>query len=162
MKTLATILFIAATLPASAAPTRRPTLQEQAMCAAQAKKYYPVPGPGEFSMGPLRDYESHYNVKEQRCLVLETKMDWSKDGGYVGRIRLFDAFEKHVLAEMSVSCGLLHDDDLKRFSPFDCEYRRDRSKLKFYCVLDGGLCYSGTDFSKYVSRHMNDEDDEQK
>jgi hypothetical protein len=58
---------------------------------------------------------------------------------------------------MSVSCGQHGDGGL---GPFDCEFLEDRAKLKFYGVLDGGLfCKSGEDFSKYVSRYMNDEDE---
>jgi hypothetical protein len=140
----AVIALAGSMLPASAEAQRRPTLQEQALCAAQAKKY-----DGEYGA----TFENHYNVKWQRCFVLETKREVS-GGIYIGRMRLFDAFEKHVFAEMSISCG----QPSYTGNPFECEYFGGPAPVKFFCLLDEGFCKTSIDFNQYVRRYIDDDE----
>jgi hypothetical protein len=69
------------------------TLQQQEMCAKQAKKYFE----DQIRDG---DYQSHYNTKLGKCLVLIHQTLSPGAGVGVQIIRqLSDAYERHIYAD---------------------------------------------------------------
>jgi hypothetical protein len=77
-------------LPSSASAQ---SLQQQALCAAQASKVFQEDYPHREN-GDMTHYQDHYNVKLDRCFILE----YSTLGGGGGAI-LYDAFEKRKYGE---------------------------------------------------------------
>ncbi len=96
---------IAIIITASGVTARGQSLQEQAMCAAQAERAYRDWN----NAGSIREiksltesYQSHYNTKLDKCLIL---IDWTYE--YKGQLttleQLLDAFERHVFANYIVN-----------------------------------------------------------
>ena len=84
------------------------SLEQQAMCAKQAKAYFQEDNPdnqkanqkaldyGYKSLGS--DYVSHYNAKLNRCFVLVDGSSQAPDGRFGTNSQLADAFERRIYA----------------------------------------------------------------
>ena len=89
-----------------AARAQSPSLQEQGICAAQARKTFQEDSykwdleQKQMNLGMTTisfDYQSHYNAKINRCLILTTRM--STFGGETSTAKnLYDAFERRDYA----------------------------------------------------------------
>jgi hypothetical protein len=93
----------------SAIPARSQTLDDQERCASQARKAFQEresdskKGPfGNLSETISSDYESHYNTKIKKCLMLIENTEWSKTStNTLVSATLMDAYERHVYAAFS-------------------------------------------------------------
>jgi len=95
---------IALIIVASTTIARGQSLQEQAICAKQAEKAFQdyishdgsSPGlPGFKYLN--RDYQSHYNPKLNKCLILINEI-FDLDGRAGSSTKLVDAFERRTFA----------------------------------------------------------------
>ncbi len=101
MRTVVAIALIITAMASVAA--RGQSLQEQAICAAQAEKAYQqynnagsLPG---FKL-ETGGYESHYNTKLNKCFILTSQIV-EYNGQTMMTEQLSDAFERHVFANYS-------------------------------------------------------------
>jgi hypothetical protein len=69
------------------------TLQQQEMCASQAKIYFQ-----EQALDGLTDYESHYNIKLGKCLVFLQQTKYLPDQIRSVERLLIDAYGRHIYA----------------------------------------------------------------
>jgi hypothetical protein len=100
-------IVLAAVLLASALPARSQTLDDQERCAAQARKAFQE-WESDNKKGPVAnlfqtlssDYESHYNTKIKKCLMLieSTSTMASGNGNITTSAMLVDAYERHLYA----------------------------------------------------------------
>jgi hypothetical protein len=99
-------VVLAAVLLVSTIPARSQTLDDQERCAAQARKAFQE-WEADSKKGPLghlyetqSDYESHYNTKVKKCLMLieNTSTPASGVGNISTSATLMDAYERHVYA----------------------------------------------------------------
>lgn len=128
---------IACGIIAASATAHAQTLEQQAMCAAQAEKIFRQDNPDQKPAG-IRSYESHYNPQMDRCFILEREAGGVADKSYTD-ITLVDAFERHTLAW----------------------YNEDGSKAGGVCGLMPDHvtwkdCKSGEEFNAFVARYMGD------
>ncbi len=100
-------VVIAVVLLAIAIPARSQTLDDQERCASQARKAFQEwkneskKGPGANLVETLSsDYESHYNTKIKKCLILiEGSSTLASGKGNISTsATLMDAYERHVYA----------------------------------------------------------------
>jgi hypothetical protein len=106
---VAGLIASSALLVASTIPARAQTLDDQERCASQAEKAFrewerdnktgPLAG---FSKPLSSDYESHFNTKMKKCLILiESTDSVTGTGNTSNSALLMDAFERHVYANYS-------------------------------------------------------------
>lgn len=137
-----TILFLLASsmvlhLPGTASAQ---SLQQQAICAAQAKKAFEEDKAEQIAellkgMSLTSNYENHYNAGMNRCFILEK---WSSFRG--SNTILSDAYEKRAYAR----------------------YYYDYASGEYHCELIApnertGGCKSRGEFEAFVAKYMNDE-----
>lgn len=93
---------IATIIAASATMAQGQSLQEEPICAEQAKaafQEYKVGAPPGFS-----DYQSHYNKTLNKCFALINQKS-ELDGQPVLTVDLYDAVERRGLASCEASTG---------------------------------------------------------
>jgi hypothetical protein len=145
------LLIFTAAVVAFAGTAHAQSLAEQTQCAAQAKTEYqeflaewrqPNSHGGELQSS---NYESHYNVKLKRCLMLLSLTDYSKSTQNLSdTVLLFDAFEHRDYASYSRIIG------------------RDKTPdTLMVCTLtptnsDTLYCKTRAEFDAYVTRYMED------
>jgi hypothetical protein len=111
MRTL--ILIAVAYVLANGAPVCAQSLTEQAQCAAQARttaqedNYKWEVDTKQMNLGMQTisfNYQSHYNKKLNRCLILTTR-EYTSDGALNVKKNLYDAFERRDYASYSRTMG---------------------------------------------------------
>ena len=133
-----TAIFLAIIITASSTIARSQTLQDQAICARQAKVAFrdwnnsgSVPG-----LKILSDnYQSHYNTKIKKCLIFITYMS-SMKGKLSEYYVLLDAFERREYARYLNSVA----------APPYCELTPTLDQTI--------LCKSETKFDAFVAKYM--------
>jgi hypothetical protein len=111
------------------------TLQEQQVCATKAKKYFLE----QAGQAVSADYESHYNTKLRKCLVLIHLVKVT--GPFTSIIRqVSDVFERHIYGDY-----LWQSQSGKKYwevEPITCEVtptlalrRRCRSREEFDAMI---------------------------
>ena len=95
---------LAVVLLASTIPARSQTPDDQERCAAQARKAFQE-WENQLKEVPLietlsSDYESHYNTKIRKCLIVISGLSTlaSGKGSVTTSVTLMDAYERHVYA----------------------------------------------------------------
>jgi hypothetical protein len=136
----ALILAFAVAVLSIAGQAKAQTLQQQAMCATQAKKYFDE----QFPDGSA-DYQSHYNTKLGKCLLLIRRL--VVPGAEVQVIRqLVDAFERHIYADY-----LWMSAKGKKYwevKPITCEFTPALSEKRY--------CESENEFNALISPLMSE------
>jgi hypothetical protein len=128
------------------------TLDLQAMCAAQAKKTFQEYAAedkvesAKFGMQTLSiDYQSHYNTKIKKCLILTEKTYPS--GKQTGTaVNLWDAFERR-----SYATWLWVSHESKKYweqPPISCELVRNYQDKKY--------CKTREEFDAFVAEYMEE------
>lgn len=122
--------------------TNAASLQQQEMCGAQAKKAFEELNtnslPGEY----WQDYESHYNTKLNRCLIITHRAS-AKNTSEM----LSDANEQHVFADFY----WVPRDDKKYWEvpPVTCEFETAYGQMEH--------CNSQGEFNTAVAKYMDGE-----
>jgi hypothetical protein len=93
-------MFIAVASILANSPAVAQSLKEQAACAAQAERFYRaynnVQTPPGFKL-ESEDYQSHYNTKLNKCLILINEVS-EYNGEILMSEELDDAFERRMFA----------------------------------------------------------------
>lgn len=140
--------------PASAVTIRpTPTLEQQRMCADQAKKAFDEfdksPEPAGYKTVTPASYTDHFDVSTTTCYV-ETINSWTTDRGstFCNGKTVSDAFEGHVYASY-IWCS----DKKKKYwevAPLICTVKTRQ--------LAETNCHSGDEFDKFVAEHFGTEE----
>jgi hypothetical protein len=109
------------------------TLQEQAMCAAQAAMAYQRDKAETAKSVSFAGYEDHYNPLLNRCFILEHELASGSDIMII--TILLDAFEGHILALYTSVNGRL----------FECELTPTHRTT---------YCKSAAEFNAFVQKYM--------
>jgi hypothetical protein len=126
------------------------SLQEQALCSAQAKTTFQEDAAkdqaesNKLGMHIISfDYQSHYNTKIKRCLILTTQMyDW---GGEISTSKnLYDAFERRDYAGYLWTSK--KDKKYWEVPPVSCELTLSYGQTK--------SCKSEAEFNGFVAEYM--------
>ena len=139
---------LAAVLLASTIPARSQTPDDQERCAAQARKAFQewenelkkVPSVETLSS----DYESHYNTKIRKCLIVISGLSTlaSGKGSVTTSVTLMDAYERYVYANyIGISSPTK-----KEVPPLDCELIPTFPKKK--------ICANRDEFDAFVAGYM--------
>jgi hypothetical protein len=150
MRLLLVFMAVAVALPIGA--LRAQSLQEQAMCAAQAKKTFEEDSNQwdsesknmKLGMQTISsDYQSHYNTKLGHCLILTTRM-YSFGGETTTSKNLYDAFERRDYASYlwTTRTGKKYWE----VSPISCQFGPSYGQTKF--------CKTEDEFNTFVSEYM--------
>jgi len=135
-------------LLASTIPARSQTPDDQESCAAQARKAFQewenvskkVPLVETLSS----DYESHYNTKIRKCLIVRSGMSTlaSGTGSVITSVTLMDAYEHSVYANyMGISSPTK-----KEVPPLDCQL--------IPTVPEKKICANRDEFDAFVAGYM--------
>ncbi len=138
-------IILAATT--SAVTAHGQSLQQQELCAKQAKAYFLEYNADDQALRkagitPVNsDYLSHYSNKLNRCFVLVTSTT-STDKRITKNSQLVDAFERRI------------------YATFDITYPQEKP-WDIYCELAPSLaetsnCSSQAEFDAFVSKYMED------
>jgi len=138
---------LAVVLLASTIPARSQTPDDQERCAAQARKAFQeweniskkVP-----LVETLSSYESHYNTKISKCLIVISGMSTlaSGKGSVTTSVTLMDAYERYVYANyIGISSPTK-----KEVPPLDCELIPTFPKKK--------ICANRHEFDAFVAGYM--------
>jgi hypothetical protein len=142
-------VWIAIITIASGASVSAQSLQEQALCSAQAKRTFQEDA-SKWDLDNkqigiqtiLFDYQSHYNKKLNRCLILTTRL--SVLGGETSTTKLlYDAFERRDYA--SYLWTAKKDKKYGEVVPF-CELSSGYGQTK--------SCKSEAEFNGFVAEYM--------
>ncbi len=139
---------LAVVLLASTIPARSQTPDDQERCAAQARKAFQE-WENESKKVPLietlsSDYESHYNTKIRKCLIVISGMSTlaSGKGSVITSVSLMDAYEHYLYAYyIGISSPTK-----KEVPPLDCELIRT--------FLEQKLCANRDEFDAFVAGYM--------
>jgi hypothetical protein len=100
MRLILAVLMLCMTSGLMAQP-QTPSLQEQSICAKQAKIAFEEWNASRNKVPDLKpfngDYQSHYNSKLNKCLILIEGID-EMNGQILTSATLMDAFERRVFA----------------------------------------------------------------
>jgi hypothetical protein len=128
------------------------SLQEQSICAAQARKTFQEDSAEwdrqnkQMNIGIQTmsiDYESHYNPKINRCLILVTRM--SVLGGQSSTSKnLYDAIERRFYAAYLWTSRA--DKKYWEVPPVSCELTPSHGETKY--------CKSEDEFNAFVAEYM--------
>ena len=120
----------------SALVAQAQSIQEQADCAKQAEKafqdYASGAAPGQKFL--TRDYQSHYNQKLNKCLILINEI-FESDGHAGSSAALLDAFEGRVFASYFFS-------------------GKKRADCQLTPLIKTTFCLSRDEFDRFVSKYM--------
>ncbi len=152
MKSCVVTLAVVA-LIASAIPARPQTLEEQERCAGQAHKAFQE-WENESKKAPLanflapisQDYESHYNTKLKKCLILIENSfgHTSGQGNITTGATLMDAYERHVYASY-----------IWISSPTKKYWEVPPASCELFPVLQGKkICADRDEFDAFVAGYM--------
>jgi hypothetical protein len=148
-------LLVSLSVVALASGADAQSLQQQAICAAQAKKIFEAIKNSRLVSPTLPDVQSHYSTKTNRCLVLETDpSDLPGKGGiWTVNVVLFDAFERRTYAKYFSSCY-----SVRSRSGMECLSRED---AQFTCDIfpaygQAKPCKSYAEFAAFVSDYMDE------
>jgi hypothetical protein len=124
------------------------TLDLQATCATQAKKVFQeweTEAKGFGSKRVSADYQSHYNTKIKKCLVLINTLD-QVGGEFLTGINLLDAFERRYYA----SYGWSSKPGKKYWEvpPLICELIPSSRQKK--------ICTTQEEFEAFVAEYMEE------
>jgi hypothetical protein len=139
---------LAVVLLASTIPARSQTPDDQERCAAQARKAFQE-WENQLKKVPLiktlsSDYESHYNTKIRKCLIVISGMSTlaSGKGSVTTSVTLMDAYERDVFANyIGISSPTK-----KEVPPMDCELIPTFQVKKF--------CANRDEFDAFVAGYM--------
>lgn len=142
--------ILAVALIGNAISAHSQTLDEQERCAAQARRAFQEVE-NQFKTQPLTqtissDYESHYNTKIKKCLMLMERIDTlaSGKGNITTTATLMDAYERHVYANY-----IWISSPTKKYwevPPAACELFPVRQEKK--------ICADRDEFDSFVSEYM--------
>ena len=142
------VILLVAMLVTSVIPARSQTLDDQERCAAQAQKAFQqlenerktAPFANETSI-ISSDYESHYNTKLKKCLMLiETQMSTGN------LVTLMDAYERRGFA--SYVWVMCEGKKYWEVPPTFCELTPTHSEKKYCADRDG--------FDAFVASYMEE------
>jgi len=154
MRFLFTTLFILIVLNFSNSELRAQSLQDQAICAAQARKTFQEENvewdrqDKQTNLGMRTigvDYESHYNAKINRCLMLVIRT-YSFGKETSTSKSLYDAIERRQYGQY-----LWTSREGKKYwevPPLSCELTPSHSETQY--------CKSEDEFSAFVAKYMEE------
>jgi hypothetical protein len=145
-------LFVLIVLNCSNSELRAQSLQEQATCAAQARKTFQEDN-AEWDRQNKQigihtvslDYESHYNAKINRCLMLVTRIMTVGNKSHTSK-NLYDAIERRPYA----GYVWIAREDKKYWEvpPVSCELTPTHNETQY--------CKSEDEFNAFVAKYMEE------
>lgn len=121
------------------------SLQQQEACARQAKLAFEEYN--SLNHNPLADYQSHYNTKLNKCLILIDDQMVPSGKEFLTTAMLMDAFERRVYG--SYSWRSQPNKKYWEVPPITCELIPTTREKTF--------CRSRDEFDAFVSKYMEEQ-----